>query len=156
MAWKRTTEASASRLKTRAPAGLSAASNGKTRRRSAPVALFAATALVALAAGGAARASELGAEDIRHLLIGPTLHWWAEDTEFQGEVVFDPSGRAAIASDNPSTLDEGQWRFAGDELCTTWRHARGGVEKCYRVRRVAASRFTTTGGNVFEIQAPGS
>lgn len=114
-------------------------------------------AALAVAMGVApAFAAELGADDIRRELIGPTIHWWAEDQRFHGEVVFDPSGRAAIASDDPQTLDEGSWRFAGDQLCTTWQRARGGLEKCYRVRKIASNQYATTGGNVFEILAPGS
>jgi hypothetical protein len=111
---------------------------------------------IACLLNGAAGANELTAEGIRSALVGNSIRWWAEDTLFEGEVVFAPDGRAEITSENPPSADRGQWRLAGDQLCTTWRVARGGSEKCYRIRQVAQRRFVTTGGNVFEVLEPGA
>jgi uncharacterized membrane protein len=101
-------------------------------------------------------AGDLAAVDIERLLVGRAIRWWVEDSWLYGDLFLAPGGRAAlaIATGEPEETDEGRWRLAGDEICTVWRHARTGNEKCYRVRRVTERRFVTTGGNVFEIAEP--
>lgn len=115
-----------------------------------------ALTMVAALAPCSASAGDLAGADIERMLVGHSIRWWVEDSRLEGDLMLEPGGRAEIASESPSLLDEGRWRLSGDELCTTWREARSGVEKCYRVRQVAERRFVTTGGNVFELRDPGA
>lgn len=113
-------------------------------------------ALVLALSAGAVAANDLAARDIQRDLVGPSIRWSDEDAWLSGDLQLSPDGKASITSENPVAADEGHWRLVGDQLCTTWSRTRGGTEKCYRIRQVAARRYVTTGGNVFEIVEPGA
>ena len=71
-------------------------------------------------------------------------------------VTLAPDGSAEISVDSPKQSgDVGRWTLRDGAICTQWSAIRDGVEKCYSLRRDAAGRFVTSGGNVFEIREAG-
>ncbi|MBL8574983.1 MAG: hypothetical protein JNM13_15010 [Hyphomicrobiaceae bacterium] len=108
-----------------------------------------------LGLAGPVVAVELDAAAIRDRLVDQSILWWADGGFLHGGLELAADGSAAITMENPSGADIGRWRLDGAALCTRWNAARSGDEKCYRIRQVAPHRFVTTGGNVFELIAPG-
>lgn len=106
-------------------------------------------------------ASALAAEtltdgQIAEQLVGKQIAWWEAQGWRHGYLVLLPGGAAEMTVDRPRAHhDVGRWTLRGDEICTLWGEVRGGMEKCYRVRRDADGLFVTTGGNVFEVRELG-
>ncbi len=110
-------------------------------------------ALMLCPAGGAA--SSLSAEEIARKVVGQPMIWRAIDGPQTGEIVFGQDGEVVMTTsvaDLPR--DIGTWRIVDGELCTRWRRARAGSEKCYALVEAGPGVFRTTGGNVFEIRHP--
>ena len=101
-------------------------------------------------------ATDLTPAEIRSELVGRAIVWWEEGGWLAGQLVLAPDGSAEITVDTPKPAgDVGRWTIRDGELCTEWGAIRDGIEKCYSVRRDAAGRFVTSGGNVFEIREAG-
>jgi hypothetical protein len=110
----------------------------------------------AFCCSGQVFAADLTPGEIRSELIGHAIVWWEEGGWHQGELVLAPDGSAEITVDRPEAAgDVGRWTIKDGEICTAWGEIRAGVEKCYSIRRDAAGRFVTSGGNVFEIREAG-
>jgi hypothetical protein len=118
----------------------------------------AALALALLAAAPPAAADPaLSPAELRAELTGAPILWWEAEGWRRGSLYLAPDGAAEIGLDGPApATDTGRWRLDGDRLCTVWTTLRGGEERCYRVERAGAGRFATSGGNLFEVLAPGA
>jgi hypothetical protein len=114
--------------------------------------------ILMLAGSGAAADPALSPGEIRAEILGAPIAWRETEGWRYGWLYLAPDGGARIDLMGPegSIADEGRWRLEGDRLCTTWSALREGVERCYGLRRAGAARFVTTGGNVFEVLAPGA
>ena len=100
-------------------------------------------------------AASLERGDIVDRLIGQPIQWSDFGSEIRGELYLAPDGSAEIRMALPlPSADVGTWRVEGSRLCTRWQVARGGIEKCYAIDEIGPGRFTTTGGNLFEIRSP--
>ncbi len=105
---------------------------------------------------GTAAANDLKASDIRDALVGQTLHWWESDGWRSGRLTLLPDGRAEITLEAPgSARDSGQWQISGNLLCTSWSTLRAQKTKCYTLERAGPDRYTTSGGNIFEVISAG-
>jgi hypothetical protein len=124
----------------------------KDLHRFARLGLFAALAL----APQSARALDMTTDEIRHELVGRQIVWWQDGGWFQGQLFLGEGGSAEISVEGPAPAsDLGKWRISGGQMCTTWGKLRERSLKCYTVQRAAPGRFTTSGGNVFEIREAG-
>jgi hypothetical protein len=114
--------------------------------------LFAALAL----APQLAQASDMTTKEIEQELIGRQIVWWQDGGWFHGQLFLGEGGLAEISVGGPApTSDLGKWLIRGGEMCTAWGKLRERTQKCYTVQRAAPGRFTTSGGNVFEIREAG-
>lgn len=101
-------------------------------------------------------AADLSQREIADELVGKTIIWWEEQGWRHGYLVLLPDGAAEMTVDRPvQQQDLGRWSLRGDQVCTRWNDARGGLEKCYRLTRKDGGQFVTTGGNVFEVRELG-
>jgi hypothetical protein len=117
-----------------------------------------AVMLLGLVAGAPpAPAGDLGPEELAARLVGTEIRWWEDGGWRRGSLWLDPDGTAEITLEEPGeAADRGVWRLAGNRLCTAWEGLRGGAEKCYTVSRGSDGLYRTSGGNVFEVFAPGA
>lgn len=103
-----------------------------------------------------ALALDLTTDEIRQELVGRQIVWWQDGGWFQGQMFLDEGGLAEISVEGPAPAsDLGKWLIKGGEMCTAWGKLRDKSQKCYTVQRAAPGRFTTSGGNVFEIRETG-
>jgi hypothetical protein len=99
---------------------------------------------------------DMSSAEIESELVGRQIIWWEDGGWLTGRLTLGPNGAAEISVEHPAPqADRGRWVLRDGELCTEWANMRSGTEKCYRVRRAEQGRFTTSGGNVFEIRDAG-
>ncbi|MEO3388378.1 hypothetical protein [Mesorhizobium sp. CAU 1741] len=109
-----------------------------------------------VAGSGPAAADALTNRQIETHLVGKQIAWWEAQGWRHGYLMLLPNGSAEMTVDRPDRQrDVGRWTLRGDEICTLWGEVRGGVEKCYRIRRESGGLFVTSGGNVFEVRELG-
>jgi hypothetical protein len=112
---------------------------------------------VAFLSCSSAGAAELDGSQLRGTLVGQTIQWWEANGWYAGHLILLPDGRAEISVSSPTTRsDAGYWRIEGNRICTIWSAMRSGQSKCYSVNQISPNRFTTSGGNVFELQTAGA
>jgi hypothetical protein len=94
--------------------------------------------------------------EIEKQIIGKKLDWKSLDgsLDVYGQITFSRDGKVVMTTNLPGLpADEGQWWFDQNRICTRWAAARDGEAKCYHVMQQGGGRFTTTGGNLFELGA---
>lgn len=115
-----------------------------------------ALVLLSITLPAAAEEADLDHAEIADELVGKQIAWWEEAGWRHGYLMLLPNGAAEMTVDRPQPQhDVGRWALRGDEICTRWGEARGGSEKCYRIRRNADGLFATSGGNIFEVRELG-
>jgi hypothetical protein len=117
--------------------------------------VFALGGVFAVFTSVSALARDLGAPEIRAEIIGQSLLWSSSDGSLQGSLYLDTDGSARLSLEGAIPEESGVWRLDGDQLCTQWRRARGGEEKCYFLSSQPGGIYATTGGNFFRALQSG-